>query len=83
MKRLLILIGVFVVAGSGVGVWQALSWSGSSRVSSHRSAGANLPAGNWDIRGQAGGWTVNNGNRLTFKNSGAAQVGSVTATCNS
>ena len=30
MKRLLILIGVFVVAGSGVGLWQALSWSGSS-----------------------------------------------------
>jgi hypothetical protein len=44
--------------------------------------GANLPSGNWDVRGQAGGWTINNGNRLTFKGGGAAQVGNLTVSCN-
>lgn len=44
--------------------------------------GANLSAGTWDLRGQADGWTINNGNRLDFKGGGAAQVGNLTVSCN-
>lgn len=43
--------------------------------------GLNLPGGNWNIRAQADGWTINNGNRLDFKGSGAAMVGTITAEC--
>jgi hypothetical protein len=44
--------------------------------------GANLPNGTWDLRGQADGWAINNGNRLDYKGAGAAQVGNLSVTCN-
>jgi len=44
--------------------------------------GLDLPAGSYGIRGQADGWTVNNGNRLNFLGNSAMNTGKLkTVTC--
>lgn len=81
------------------GVWHDFSTAPSATVSNASTTGTkgpyvdnpcvssdggrNLSVGDYPIRGQADGWTVNNGNRLNFQGSNAMHTGTIaTIHCN-